>query len=228
MAFNGYGKGVQQFFNELDANNEKTWFEANRARFDDEIIAPTINLINEIAGSLSVLNPALQAVPKVNKSIRRIFRDTRFSKDKTPYHTHLHLIFWTGDHPNRSPGVHIVLDKDHFGFGAGHWAFDPDQLARFRADVLDDGGHEVSGVIKACEKAGLQLDPPQLARIPNGIDKTLEGVEWTRHKGLVARTSLATYPKELFGPEGADYIVGLCKMMEPLNSYLMEQVFSPS
>lgn len=113
MSFHGYSRDAVTLLRDLKANNTKAWFEANRPRFDELVMAPSVDLVGALAEPLSRLSPPLKAAPKNDGSIRRIFRDTRFSKDKTPYHRHLHLVFWTGDHPNRSPGVNIVLADDH-------------------------------------------------------------------------------------------------------------------
>lgn len=226
MGFEGYPKSLQGFFKELKANNNKGWFEANRARFEGEVMAPSVALVEALQGPLATLRPALSAAPKVNGSIRRIFRDTRFAKDKTPYHTHLHLVFWAGDHPNRSPGVHLVLADDHFGYGAGHWGFDADQLRRFRDDITDDKAVGVGRAVDAVIATGVVLDDPALARVPAGFDRDERWTGWARYKGLVVKSGDLDYPPELFGPEGVDYVLGLCKAMQPLNAYLMGEVFS--
>lgn len=226
MGFDGYPKGLQSFFKELKANNSKDWFDANRARFDDEVMGPSVALVSALSEPLAALKPSLSAVPKVNSSIRRIFRDTRFSKDKTPYHTHLHLIFWVGDHPNRSPGVHLVMADDHFGYGAGHWGFEADQLARYRENIAKDKGVGVARAVDAVTKTGVVLDDPALARIPAGFDRDARWAGWARYKGLVVKSGDLDYPKALFEPEGVDYVVDLCRAMAPLNSYLTEEVFS--
>lgn len=225
MSFHGYSRDIVTFLRDLKANNDKTWFEANRRRFNQLAMAPSVDLVGALAEPLSRLSPPLNAVPKVNGSIRRIFRDTRFSKDKTPYHTHLHLVFWAGDHPKRSPGVHVILADDHFGYGAGHWAFDNAALQRYRDQVTSDGGEAVSTAIEAVRAFGVALDPPELARVPAGFDPKAPGAEWPRHKGLVVKAGREPYPEALFGSDAVDYIVGLCQGLEPLNHYLTENVY---
>jgi len=225
MSFAGFSEEVLNFLKDLKAHNDKAWFDANRQRFDELVIAPSLELVASLSGPLSRLTPALSAVPKVNGSIRRIHRDTRFSKDKTPYHTHVHLVFWAGDHPNRSPGVHVVLADDHFGFGAGHWAFDDTALQRYRAQVMSDGGTAVAAAIEAVRPLGVALDQPALARVPAGFDAEAPGADWLRHKGLVVKAGRRPYPPELFGPDAVDHIASLCAGLAPLNRYLVESVY---
>ena len=217
---------IRAFLADLENKNDKAWFDANKKRFKAEVEAPLCALIGTLDGPLSSLDPQLKAVPKVNGSLRRIYRDTRFSKDKTPYHTHLHLIFWAGDHANRSPGVHVIFNKDTIGFGAGHWAFDDAQLARYRQLVVADGGAKVAQTIAQVEKAGVVLDEPQLARVPRGFDKAAEGADWLRHKGLVVKSGSISYPAALDDLEGATkYVLELCEKMSPLNKFLMDEIW---
>ncbi len=224
MTIAGFSRELVTFLKELKANNEKAWFEANRSRFGELVIAPSVELTGALAEPLAGLTPPLKAAPNVNGSIRRIHRDTRFSKNKTPYHTHLHLVFWTGDHPNRSPGVHVILADDHFGYGAGLWAFDEAGLARYRAQVTSDGGKAVAAAIEVVRAHGVEPDPPALARVPAGFDPQAPGADWLRHKGLVVKAGKRLHPEALFGPGAVDHIIGLCQAMAPLNRYLVENV----
>lgn len=226
MAFEGYSREIQSYFAELGDNNTKEWFEANRDRYESLVMAPSVQFVAALAEPLSRLSPALAAEPKVNKSIRRMFRDTRFSKDKTPYHTHLHLIFWHGSHPNRSPGLHFILSEEGFGWGAGHWGFEAEQLDAYRRGIKADKGKTVARAVDATTKGGLELDPPALARVPNGFDKDERWSGWARYKGLVVKSETGPYPDELFSAEGVEYAAELAKRVAPLNKFLVEKVFN--
>lgn len=225
MGFDGYSEEIKDYLTGLKANNNKDWFTKNRTRFDDLVIAPSVALASELAEPLSKLNPDLRAEPKLNGSIRRIYRDTRFSKDKTPYQTYLHLIFWAGDHPNRSPGVHIILAPDHFGYGAGHWGFEAEQLTRYRVNIAGDQGKSVQKAVDAVLTSGTELSAPELARVPSGFDKQAPWAQWARHKGLVVRSGDQPYPAEIFTRQAAEHILGICRDMAPLTRYLVENVY---
>ena len=97
--FEGMPRQAVDFLKSLKANNNREWFEAHRADYEAHFVEPAMDLIQALAPIAEALDPPHQAVPKVNKSLRRIHRDTRFSKDKTPYHTHMHIVLWTGNHP---------------------------------------------------------------------------------------------------------------------------------
>lgn len=220
------GHEFRAFLQELKQNNNREWFEANKTRFQNEVVKLCLELIGTVDGAVFQLNPALRAEPKINGSLRRIYRDTRFSKDKTPYHTHVHLIFWTGGHPNKSPAVHVVFNADSFGYGAGHWALDKEQLDRMRQQIASDEGAAVSKAVDAVCQHGVVLDPPALARVPRGFDKDVEYAEWLKQKALVVKSGNVPYPKALENlDDAANLIVGICEKMSPLNRYLVDHVW---
>lgn len=218
---------VQAFLAALEKNNEKAWFDDHKQTYQDDIVTPILSLVAAVHEPLAALNPPLQAEAKTNGSLRRIYRDTRFSKDKTPYNTHVHLVFWAGHHATKSPGTHIALHKDGYGFGAGFWALDKEQLARMRAQFVSDEGKKISDVVDAVEAHGVQLMAPQLARVPRGFDADVPYANWLKYKGLVVRNARQPYDPAVFNNADKlrDFVVEICGNMSPLNRYLMEHVF---
>lgn len=227
MAFSGFPKGTVTFLRELKANNSKDWFQAHRSDYDNYYVAPALGLIETLAPIAAKLNPPLQAVAKTNGSLRRIHRDVRFSKDKTPYNTHLHLVFWAGGHPNRSSGIHLVMGHDGFGYGAGHWAFEPAVLERYRAAVLDAKKRaKLEKALAGAEEIGCTLDEPPLKNVPRGFDKEAPGAEYLRYKGIVARTQdgRREFDPRLFTAGCVGYCTELMNAMVPLVRWIREEV----
>lgn len=222
--FVGYEKRVVDYFLALEANNQKDWFDANRADFDHLVMEPSVALVSALQPRLADLSLPLMAEPKLNGSIRRVYRDTRFSADKTPYQTHLHLIFWAGSHPNRSAGVHIIIGKDGFGSGAGQWALEKDHLMRLRQGILDDGGAQLDKIVSDLSAFGIALDPPQLKRVPREFDAEAKGAEYLKYKGFVAKSGSSPLPQEMLGPEGVEYIVELCERYAAFNAFIHQYV----
>ena len=126
-----------RFLAELEDNNSKEWFDANRPRYDQHWKTAALDFIADLGPDMQRMDPPLKAVPKVNGSLRRINRDVRFSKDKSPYNAQLHMIFWAGDHPNRSAAMHVVLTPTGVGYGAGWFGLDPAALTRLRSRIVD-------------------------------------------------------------------------------------------
>ena len=132
MAFT---KATFDYLSDLQANNSRDWFEANRALYETHWKEAALDFIADLSGRMAKLDPALIGEAKLNKSLRRINRDVRFSKDKSPYSGRLHMVFWRGGHPNRSPGMHFVLHPEGIGYGAGQWGLEPAALKRIRERI---------------------------------------------------------------------------------------------
>jgi uncharacterized protein (TIGR02453 family) len=211
-----------RFLADLEANNSKDWFETNRARYERHLKAPALDLIEELAPRLGDLDPPLKAEPRINGSLRRINRDVRFSKDKSPYNASLHLIFWAGDHPNRSPGLHVVLRPRGVGYGTGLYGLGPEQLVRYRDMVADPVEFRaLEAALAAAEADGCTLGAPDLARLPKGYDADGRQAELLRYKSLVARTHGTQAPPEaVAGPDAAEWILDRATALLPLIRWL--------
>ncbi|MEL6818530.1 MAG: DUF2461 domain-containing protein [Pseudomonadota bacterium] len=186
------------FLQDLKDNNDRNWFQANKNRYEDEWLDPATAFVSAISAQMGTLAPPHKAVPKVNGSIRRLHRDTRFSKDKTPFDPKLHLVFWTGEHPNRSPAIHLVLHPDRLGFGAGLFAMVSEELDRFRACLAsnDSRATKLTEVLNLLHDQGCALTAETLKRIPQGIAVSPNLETLVKRKGLVART-----PDTMLAPE---------------------------
>lgn len=224
--YEGFPRRSVDFLKELKANNKKEWFEAHRSDYDSLFVEPAMQLIEVLAPVAEKLDPPHQAIPKVNKSLRRIHRDTRFSKDKTPYHTHMHIVLWTGDHPNRSAGIHLVLSDSHFGFGSGHWAFDGDGMERFRTAVQDDTLRaELEDALSQAGSVGCVPGEPELKRVPRGFDADNPAADYLRRKGIVARTHDGQgFDERLFGSDATGYLTDILHALAPLNRWINQHV----
>ena len=127
------------FLAELAANNNKPWFDANRDRYEELYLRPAQAFVQSWEARLRHLTPTLKAEPRINGSIRRIHRDTRFSTTNQPYHPRIHLVFWAGDHPQRSPAIHLVVYPDKLAMGAGQWSLTKAELSQYYDAVVADG-----------------------------------------------------------------------------------------
>ena len=85
--FEGFFKETIDFFKELKTNNDKLWFDLHRGPYEDYVLGTAKSFIIAMGERLKKLSPTINADPRTNKSLFRINRDTRFSKDKTPYKT---------------------------------------------------------------------------------------------------------------------------------------------
>jgi uncharacterized protein (TIGR02453 family) len=224
--FQGFSKQSVDFLKALNDNNNKAWFEAHRADYDAYFMQPALDLIEALVPLAETLDPPHQAVPKLNKSLRRIHRDTRFSKDKTPYHTGIHIVLWTGDHPNKSAGTHFVLAHDHFGFGAGHWAFEGEGLDRYRSAVQNKSDiGSLEAALASAAAVGCVPGEPALKKVPRGFDADSPVADFLRRKGIVVMSQQGSgYDNRIFGPEALDYLTEILRALAPLNGWIKRVV----
>ncbi len=220
--FKGFSAETFSFLSDLKENNKRSWFEANRARYDAHWKTPALDFIEALRPGMAAMEPGLKAEAKINGSLRRISRDMRFSTDKSPYEPMLHLIFWPGEHPNRGAGFHFVLDADGVGYGAGRWSFEGPVLGRYRDRLMDKA--ERQALLAALEQAagvGCHLDEPHLKKLPKGFDPAPEWDYLLRYKGLVARTMEGRLMPGWIGTEKAvDEVLERTRALMPLIGWL--------
>ena len=126
--FSGFSKETVRFFAALRKNNNRDWFVQNSETYEDHVIAPAKLFVTAMGEKLKKIAPGIVAVPAVNKSIFRIYRDTRFSLDPAPYKTHLGIYFWDGDPAElESSGFYFQLEPPDLYLGGGMYMI-PDNL----------------------------------------------------------------------------------------------------
>lgn len=221
-AFAGLPRQTFSYLSDLSANNSRDWFEAHRGDYESCWLHPALDLIAALAPLCAAMTPRLLAVPKLNKSLRRIHRDTRFSKDKTPYQPWLHLILSTGAAFNKVPGMHIVLTPRGLGYGAGHYGLQPGALEALRHRICDDGDRaDLIKALDAAKSVGSVLDEPDLARVPKGFAADPAWDHLLRRKSLIVRTreNLAA-PEWLFTGEAPERLAAITRAHLPLLAWL--------
>ena len=121
--FMGFPQDALDFLAELKPNNNKAWFEVNKPRYRSSIVEPAIAFVTDLGERLKTIAHAIVYDTRTNGSgsLMRVYRDTRFSKDKTPYKTNIGMAFWEG--PNAKMGnpsffVHIEPDFAVFFFSS--------------------------------------------------------------------------------------------------------------
>lgn len=220
MLYGGVPRETFAFLAGLSANNDRDWFEAHRTDYETFWLGAGLDLIAALAPAISEMG--LHAVPKLNQSLRRIHRDTRFSKDKSPYQPWLHLIFSAGPAFNNGPGMHIVLKPEGLGYGAGQYALEPAALERMRRRMCDgaDRGRLLDALATAAG-AQSQLDAPDLARAPKGYDADPAWDHLLRRKSLIVRTQDdLTLPSWLFAADAPAQLADIIRGHLPLISWL--------
>jgi uncharacterized protein (TIGR02453 family) len=179
-------KPTVTFLAGLEKNNAKVWFDAHRADYDAHWVATGKALVEALAPKLHKIDGNAHAEPRIGGSIFRINRDVRFSKDKSPYKTHLDLWFWTGaTRDGSTPGYFVRITPREFGVGAGMHHFESDALKKYRAAVGDaKKGADLAKIIASVKKAGLDVGGVGYKKVPRGFEPDHPRAELLKHDSL--------------------------------------------
>jgi len=181
--FPGFSPKAISFFRQLEKNNERDWFAKHKEVFDNYVRAPMVELVGLMGEEFRRF--AVDYVPeKPERAIYRIYRDTRFSKDKTPYKTHIAAQFQHRRLPkNRGAGFYFEITNDHVGIASGMYLPDPEQLLAVRG-VLANHGEEFTRLCadKALVKLYGELQGESLARVPKAFDAASPAADLLRRK----------------------------------------------
>lgn len=132
-AFNGFSPQALAFFEGLAINNDRQWFDAHRADYEQYLLAPLKALVSDLAGPMLAIDPDLVTIPAVDKTISRIYRDTRFTRNKSPYKTCLWITF---KRPSRdwkeAPCFFFELSADAYRYGMGFYSASKETMDRLR------------------------------------------------------------------------------------------------
>lgn len=221
--FSGFPRQTPMFLRDLHANNDKTWFEAHRDEYDAYFMAPARSFVAAIGERITSISSGVQAVPKVNGSIMRINRDTRFSKDKTPYKTHLDLMFWEGEGRAREcPAFVFRLTADGLIVGAGKHGFSPEMLKAYRAAVDDDDkGSALAEVIATLTDDGAYtIGGDAQTRVPRGYPKDHARADLLRRKSVYLSKELGL-PEPLYSAACVELCLTHYRAIAPLHKWLV-------
>jgi uncharacterized protein (TIGR02453 family) len=129
-----------RFLSELKAHNDRDWFAEHKQRYETAVRDPFLQFVADLAPRLKKISPRFVADPSaVGGSMMRIYRDTRFSKDKTPYKTAVAAHFWHSDgKEGATPAFYLKLEPGDSAVGAGIWRPEPSALKRIRKAIVDD------------------------------------------------------------------------------------------
>jgi uncharacterized protein (TIGR02453 family) len=129
-----FSKATFSFLDELAANNDRGWFEANKPRYEELVREPALDFIAAMAPELEKFAPHFRAEPKkMGGSLMRVFRDTRFARDKSPYKTNIGIQFRHELGKDvHAPGYYLHIATDECFFGAGCWHPEAGMLGHIR------------------------------------------------------------------------------------------------
>ncbi|MDX1478344.1 MAG: DUF2461 domain-containing protein [Saprospiraceae bacterium] len=214
-------KQFVSFFKDLSANNNREWFHENKKRYEQHVKAPFEALTGEVIERMKKLDPEITVTP--NECVFRIYRDVRFSKDKSPYKTHMAAAVGRGGRKDHSyPGVYFQADGEGVSIAGGCWQPDKDRLYRIRAKIAEDpkrfqrilNGKKFKETFKGLEGERNKVIPKEFRevgeQVPEIYNKSFH--YWTSYKGQ----------KHVTRDDLAKFIVDHYKTAKAFNEFLIE------
>ena len=215
------------FLRELGANNERPWFEENKARYRAEVRDPMLDFIQAFAEPLAEISPHFRADPRANGgSLFRIYRDTRFSKDKTPYKTNVgaHFRHEAGKDAH-APGFYLHLEPGMCFAGCGVWHPDSPTLGRIR-DTIVEKPEEWTRITTGAEFCQtFRLAGEALKRPPRGYDPEHPLIEDLKRKDFVVIADVEE--AEAIRPDFLDRFAAIARAGGEFTSFLCKAVGVP-
>ncbi len=177
------------FIEDLAANNSKVWMDANRKRYERELKQPAREFAAAINERLEGLAPEFVTPP--NRALNRINRDIRFSKDKTPYNTHIWAAFVKNQGPREeSPGIYVAIHLDRVVVGGGAYKPQRDRIDALRAHLADHH-EELARILSELGDYG-ELRGEAYKRVPKPYPADHPAAEWLKLKGMHLMSELSS------------------------------------
>lgn len=215
------------FLSELAEHNERPWFERNKARYEQHVKEAALRFIVDFSGPLAKISRHYVADPRpVGGSLMRIYKDTRFSKDKTPYKLNVGIQFRHGAGKDvHAPGFYLHLSPEENFVGVGMWHPEPEALAQIRARIVDKPAawKKVTGAAPFARR--FERGGDSLKRPPAGFDPEHPLIEDLKRKDHIAMATLTR--KDVCAPDFVERFAAICKESAPFMAFLTEAVGLP-
>jgi uncharacterized protein (TIGR02453 family) len=201
VSFRGWPAEALEFFEGLEADNSKAYWQDHKATYQEVVLAPTEALLADLKKEFG------------EGRVFRPYRDVRFSKDKSPYKTNIAATL--------SKGGYVSLSSEGLGAGSGYYGLMPDQLARYREAVANDRtGKALARMVEKAMADGIEVSAHDVLKTaPKGYPKDHPRIELLRQKGLIYWKMWPAGPW-LGTPKAKDRVVELLRAAKPLLKWL--------
>ena len=187
MDFSGFSKKTLPFLKAIKKNNNKEWFEAHRSEYEELILNPSRLFVEEMGEHLQALEPTINFSPKINKSLYRIYRDTRrMGANKTPLKHRIGFIFWQGNNKRmQSSSFYMHFSPDELYVATGVRWFEKPMLDAYRDCILDDTKRsELEAILESIRAKGYTHLEKGYKRYPRGFNADMSNADLSLYKGM--------------------------------------------
>lgn len=221
-AFSAFPKEGLQFLRSLKRNNNREWFQKHRSNYEQHVKQPMAGLIEALHTEFQEFAPEMIASPKV--SAYRIYRDTRFSKDKSPYKTHVAAVFpRSGLSKHEGAALYVHIAPEELLVGGGLYMPLPEDLNAVRNHIFEN--HKK--FLKIVENAAFRrrfgkVEGEQLTRVPRGFPADHVIADYLRYKQFLAGRNFP--PEHATTPRFYKTLIETFRAMLPLVRFLNEPI----
>jgi uncharacterized protein (TIGR02453 family) len=217
-----FGPELFSFLEDLRANNNREWFAANRDRYEEHLLEPALAFIDAFAPKLEKISPHFRADARPSGgSLFRIYRDTRFSKDKSPYKTNVGISFRHEQAKDaHAPGYYLHIGPGEVFAGAGIWHPDTDAATRIREAIVEEPDRWRRATRGGAFAKRLGLGGDSLKRVPPWADKEHPLADDLKRKDFFGSAHLT--PSDVVAPGFVDEYARICRAAGPLQQFLCE------
>jgi uncharacterized protein (TIGR02453 family) len=222
-----FGPGLFSFLRDLRAHNDRDWFAANKQRYEEHLLEPALAFIEAFAPKLEKISPHFRADARPSGgSLFRIYRDTRFSKDKSPYKTNVGIHFRHERAKDaHAPGYYLHIGPDEVFAGGGLWHPDTASATRIREAMVDDPARWKRATRSGAFAKRLQLGGDSLKRVPSWADAEHPLADDLKRKDFFGSTRLTE--KGVIAPDFVDEYARICRAASPLMQFLCDALDVP-
>jgi uncharacterized protein (TIGR02453 family) len=223
-SFKGFPPQTFHFLDTLAHNNNREWFKENKPLYESVVREPALAFIEEIAPKLNSISNQFRAIAKKSGgSLMRVYRDTRFSSDKTPYKTNIGIQFrhCLGKDVH-APGFYLHIEPGNCFLGAGIWRPDPKTLNKIRTFITDNPASWKTALAGKTFRKQFELAGDTLTRPPRGFPADHPLIEDLKRKDFIA---LKTFDSgEIHKPSFTNFVIKGFRQTDALMRYLCAAV----
>ncbi|NOY07643.1 MAG: DUF2461 domain-containing protein [Spirochaetes bacterium] len=217
--FTGFFPRTLDFLKDLKSNNSKAWFDAHKQDYRECLLDPMRSLVKEMGKSMLTIDPYLVTIPLINKTISRIYRDTRFSKDKSLFKNVMWITFKRpGKDWRDAPAYFFEISPDSYRYGMGFYSASKSTMDRFRK-MIDEKPEEFLQAISFYSKQRIfVLEGAKYKKIPDKKKPEII-IDWYRRRNLYLACNRKP-DNRLFSRALADDLISGFELLAPLYHYL--------
>ncbi len=217
-----FTKEFLQFFKELEQNNNRDWFNENKKTFKELVEKPWVNFVEAVIDQVSAIDPTIKMTAK--EGVFRIYKDTRFSKDKTPYKTQMSAVIAEGGRKGKKAGgIYLEASADSFKIYSGFYMPDRKDLQKVREAIVSDlaGFAEILAAADFKEKFG-EMQGEKNKRIPKEFKEDAQRQPLIFNKSFYVFNELPA--KILLQENLLDIVTTHFQIAKPLSDFFLKAI----